>query len=67
MRRLSRSREPKQALFELIKERFQETREKYEYFINNPKEVDKALQKGAEKARLVANEVLKKVRAKSGY
>ncbi|WP_026932856.1 tryptophan--tRNA ligase [Christiangramia echinicola] len=57
----------KQALFELVKERFQETREKYEYFINNPAEVDKALEKGAEKARLVANEVLKKVRAKSGY
>ncbi|SDR93539.1 tryptophan--tRNA ligase [Christiangramia echinicola] len=57
----------KQALFELVKERFQETREKYEYFINNPTEVDKALEKGAEKARLVANEVLKKVRAKSGY
>ena len=57
----------KQALFEQVKERFQETREKYEYFISNPEEVDKALEKGAEKARLVANEVLKKVRSKSGY
>ena len=57
----------KQALFELIKEKFQETREKYEYFINNPEEVDKALEKGAEKARLVANKVLEKVRAKTGY
>ena len=57
----------KQALFERVKERFEEAREKYEYFINNPAEVDKALEKGAEKARIVANEVLGKVRAKSGY
>ena len=57
----------KQALFELIKEKFAEPREKYEYYINNLEEVDKALKLGAEKARKVANEVLKKVRAKSGY
>lgn len=57
----------KQALFELIKDRFQEAREKYEYYINNEKEVDKALEIGAEKARKVANEVLKKVRSKAGY
>lgn len=57
----------KQALFELVKEKFAEPREKYEYYINNLEEVDKALEKGAEKARKVANEVLKKVRAKSGY
>ena len=57
----------KQALFELVKERFQEPREKYEYYMNNLKEVDKALEKGAEKARKVANEVLNKVRKKAGY
>lgn len=57
----------KQALFELIKERFQEPREKYEYYINNQKEIDKALEIGAGKARKVANEVLKKVRTKAGY
>ena len=57
----------KQALFELVRDKFQQPREKYEYYINNLEEVDKALQKGAEKARLVANEVLKKVRSKSGY
>ena len=34
----------KQALFELVKDRFQEPSEKYEYFINNPEEVDKALE-----------------------
>ncbi|APG60843.1 tryptophan--tRNA ligase [Christiangramia salexigens] len=57
----------KQALFELIKEKFAEPREKYEYYINNLEEVDKALEKGAEKARSVANDVLKKVRKKAGY
>ena len=57
----------KQALFELVKERFAEPREKYEYYINNLEEVDKALEVGAEKASKVANEVLKKVRSKAGY
>lgn len=57
----------KQAFFELVKEKFQEPREKYEYYMNNLEEVDKALAKGAEKARLVADKVLKKVRKKAGY
>ena len=57
----------KQALFELIKERFAEPREKYEYYINNLSEVDEALKIGAEKARSVANKVLEKVRTKVGY
>ncbi len=57
----------KQALFELIKEKFAEPREKYEYFINNLEEVDKALEIGAQKARKVADVVLAKVRAKAGY
>ena len=57
----------KQALFELVKERFEQPREKYEYYINNLEEVDKALEVGAEKARKVANEVLKKVRTRAGY
>ncbi len=57
----------KQALFELIKERFAEPREKYEYYISNLEEVDKALSFGAEKAQKVANDVLGKVRAKLGY
>lgn len=57
----------KQSFFELVKEKFQEPREKYEYYMNNLEEVDKALAKGAEKARLVADKVLKKVRTKAGY
>lgn len=57
----------KQALFELVKETFAEPREKYEYYINNLEEVDKALAVGKEKATAVANDVLKRVREKLGY
>ncbi len=57
----------KQALYELILERFAEPRERYEYFMNNLKEIDAALAKGAAKAKVVANSVLKRVRAKVGY
>jgi len=57
----------KQALFELILERFKVEREKYNYYMNNLEEVDKALFQGAEKAKAVANVVLEKVRKKLGY
>jgi tryptophanyl-tRNA synthetase len=57
----------KQALFELILERFGDAREKYSYFMNNLDEVDAALAKGAAKAKVVADDVLKRVRAKVGY
>ena len=52
----------KQALFELILEKFAEPRERYNHFMSNPKEIDKALSKGAQKASIVANEVLHRVR-----
>lgn len=57
----------KQALFELIVETFSTEREKYNYYMNNLNEVDKALSLGAEKAMIVANDVLKRVRRKVGY
>lgn len=57
----------KQALFELITEKFKTEREKYNYYMNNLEELDKALFKGAEKAKVVANGVLKRVREKLGY
>ncbi|MFV9549546.1 tryptophan--tRNA ligase [Algibacter sp. PT7-4] len=57
----------KQALFELIIETFAEPRERYNYYMNNLDEVDKALMVGAEKAKLVADNVLKRVREKVGY
>lgn len=57
----------KQALFELIVEKFATVREKYNYYINNTEEVDKLLLDGAAKASVVANGVLKRVREKLGY
>jgi tryptophanyl-tRNA synthetase len=57
----------KQALFELIVEKFATQRDKYNYYMNNLKEIDAALAIGAEKATLVANDVLKRVREKVGY
>ena len=57
----------KQALFELIVDKFATQRERYNYYMNNLAEVDKALTLGAEKAKLVADDVLKRVREKVGY
>ncbi|WP_339647800.1 tryptophan--tRNA ligase [uncultured Salegentibacter sp.] len=57
----------KQALYEVLLEQFEEPRKKYDYYMNNLEELDKALEVGAEKARNVANEVIKRVRTKVGY
>tara|TARA_B110000503_G_C7161574_1_gene419916 strand:+ start:2234 stop:3202 length:969 start_codon:yes stop_codon:yes gene_type:complete len=57
----------KQALFELIIEKFATVREKYNYYMNNTQEVDKLLFEGAAKASIVANAVLNRVRTKLGY
>lgn len=57
----------KQALFELICERFKAEREKYNYYTNNLNEVDFLLEKGAAKAGKIADEVLKRVRGKLGF
>ena len=57
----------KQALFELIIEKFATERERYNYYMSNLEEIDKALSIGADKAKTVANDVLKRVREKVGY
>lgn len=57
----------KQALYEVVLERFGEAREKFDYYMNHLNEVDDALAHGAEKAKNVANEVLERVRTKVGY
>lgn len=57
----------KQALFELILEKFKTEREKYNHYMSNPEEVEKILLAGAEKAQVIANEVLNRVREKLGY
>ncbi len=57
----------KQALYEVIRNKFEQPREKFEYYMNHLNEVDEALVLGAEKARKVANVVLDRVREKLGY
>lgn len=57
----------KQALFELVVEKFATQREKYNYYMENPQEVEAALTIGAEKARLVASKTLSRVREVMGY
>ena len=57
----------KQALFEIICEKFKEPRAKYNYFMANLPEIDILLQQGANKATKVANKVLERVRIKLGF
>jgi tryptophanyl-tRNA synthetase len=57
----------KQELFELITEKFAIPRERYTYYMNHLDEIDNALAVGAEKAKSVADVVLKRVRSKLGY
>ena len=57
----------KQALFELILQRFAEERERFDHFMNNLEEIDQALHAGAEKAKRVADVVLGRVRRQLGY
>ncbi len=57
----------KQAFYELILEKYAHVRERYNYYMANKDEIDRALDKGAAKARVVASEVLQRVRRKLGY
>lgn len=57
----------KQALFELMITKFKTEREKYNYYMNNQSAIDEALELGAKKAKIVAAEVLKRVREKLGF
>ncbi len=57
----------KQAFYELIVKYFSEIRDRYKYFMNNKREIDKALAVGADKAREVASVVLSRVREQLGY
>ena len=57
----------KQALFDVLVEKYAVQREKYTYYMNNLHEIDAALETGAQKAQETANKVLKRVRTKLGY
>ena len=56
----------KQALFELIAEKFKTEREAFDYYINNTELIEEKLQSGAEKATKIARGVLDRVREKVG-
>ena len=57
----------KQELYELIITQYKTEREKYNYYMDNLKEVDELLKQGAAKASAIADVVLKKVRHKLGF
>ena len=57
----------KQALFEKIVERFGPMREKFNYYMENPGELDQILALGAAKASEIGDKVLQRVRSKLGY
>lgn len=57
----------KQALFELILTKFESQRFHFNSLMADKKQIDEALKNGAVKARLVAKDVLKRVRSKVGY
>lgn len=57
----------KTALYELILKKFELPRQKFNYYMNNLDEVEKILKIGAQKAHLVSQDVLQRVRQKLGY
>ena len=57
----------KQELFEVICDKFSDEREKFNHLIGNTDIIEKELQKGAEKAKVIAKGVLQRVRQNIGY
>lgn len=57
----------KKAILELILTKFSKERERFNYFMEHKEELDQVLKEGAQKASLVANDVLGRVRTKLGY
>ncbi len=57
----------KQALFEVIVEKYAKERQLFNDYMANPDELDKILRKGADKARAIGSQTLAKVRQKVGF
>lgn len=57
----------KQALYDLITEKFSSQRAHYAHLVSHPEEVESALKIGQKKARDVASKVLQRVRSRVGY
>ena len=59
--------EAKQELFEVICDKFSDEREMFNHLMENKNIIEDELQKGAEKAKTIAKEVLNRVRKNIGY
>jgi len=57
----------KQELFELICDKYAKERERFNHLMENKVIIDTELEKGAEKARIIAKDVLQRVRQNIGY
>ena len=57
----------KQALFEIILEKYAEPRRLYNYYMENNDELERILKTGEEKARIIARETIAKVRRVLGF
>lgn len=57
----------KQELFELIVQKYGKEREAFNYYMSNPEELEKKLEIGEAKARMIALNVLGRVRKKLGF
>lgn len=57
----------KQALYELIINKYSSERNRFNELMNQKDLIENELQKGAKKARIIAQSVLKRVRSKVGY
>ncbi len=57
----------KQELFELIVRRYASERQAFNYYMDNPAELEAKLEQGEKRARVIANETLDRVRRKLGY
>ncbi len=57
----------KQKLFEAYEDMIAPARARYEELLNNRDEIDRVLKAGAEKARVIANRVLDRIRDRAGF
>lgn len=57
----------KQALYEVLLEKYKEPRELYKHYMEHPTELDARLAEGAAKARIIARETLGRVKEKLGF
>lgn len=57
----------KQALYDLIVQKFAEERKAFDFYMSNPDALDKKLAQGEARARIIARDVLERVRKRVGF